>query len=431
MSRHSAGVLTVTMSVLLVAQFHFYGSFGKYVKHYIEREEEARHAQMMMMMTMNNNSNSRADVFAAFRTLSIEDKRVLLHEFSEDVLQNGMNPRGEIPYTSPYPTNEYVTDKSRRDNDDSPTDLISALESLPAEEREDIINAANGQEYQYRLTCPNHEDTADILKAATENASRSVIIGYHVGMLHNWRKIVKDQLNTLFQCGLGAVADHMFISYSNNSTMEEELQELKSILNKYNFARDATILYSDIQPIEGVAINSLHDECTLRVESMDSPNSDTVAFYFHTKGSSMYDPEWETKSFDEMYSYSHVLYWRKYMEYFTIERPYLCMKQIFEDGKFGCGVEFHDWDVNAHYSGNFWAASCRHLSSLDPLLYYPLDALDAEERRHDAEFFIANQTNTEHFVSLSELNKNLYEELVPPSLFSEYSKFGLNPQRAP
>jgi hypothetical protein len=270
------------------------------------------------------------------------------------------------------------------------------------------------------------------LKAAPGNASRSVIIGYHVGMLHNWRKIVKDQLNTLFQCGLGDVADHMFISYSNNSTMDEELQELKAMLNKYKFARDATILYSDIQPIEGVAINSLQHECTLRVESTDSPNSDTVAFYFHTKGSSMHDPEWETK-FDEMYSYSHVLYWRKYMEYFTIERPYLCMKQIFEDGKFGCGVEFHRWDSGfpPHYSGNFWAASCRHLSSLDPLLYYPLDALDAEERRHDAEFFIANQTNTEHFVSLSELNKNLYEELVPPSLFSEYSKFGLNPQRAP
>ena len=286
---------------------------------------------------------------------------------------------------------------------------------LPAEDREDIINAANGKEYPYRLSCPNLEDTADILKAAPGNASRSVIIGYHVGMLNNWRKIVKDQLNTLFQCGLGAVADHMYISYSNNSTAGEELDQLKAILNQYSFARDATILFNEHQPIEGVAINSLHEECTQRVQSMDSPQSDTIAFYFHTKGNSVYDPDWE--SIDVWYSYIYSLYWRKYMEYFTIERPYLCMKQIFDNGKNVCGVLFDE----DHFSGNFWATSCRYLSSLDPLAFYPFED---ESKRHDAEMYIADDTN-DYFVSLHQMNetrKDLYRFLADPKYFSDYSK---------
>ncbi len=306
------------------------------------------------------------------------------------------------------------------DNDDDDDDysyfLIPALESLTAEKREDIINTVHGKEYRYRSTCPNYEDTADIiLKAAPgNNASRSVILGYHIGMLNNWREIVKDQLNTLFQCGLGAVSDHMYISYSNNSTVGEELRELKLMLNKYTFARDATILYNDRQPIEGVAINSLHEECTLRVKSMESLQRDTIAFYFHTKGSSMYSPDWES-TINEPWTYSRALYWRKYMEYFTIERPYLCMKQIFDKGKYACGVEFHD----DHYSGNFWATSCSYMSSLDPLTFYPL--ID-EGRRFDAENYIVNETSAYYFEGLNDVEMNLYETLIHPRYFSEYSK---------
>ncbi len=214
----------------------------------------------------------------------------------------------------------------------------------------------------------------------------------------------------------------MYISYSSNSTVGEELRELKSMLNKYAFTRDATILYNDRQPIEGVAINSLHEECTVRVQSMESPHSDTVAFYFHTKGSSAYSPDWKS-TINKPWTYSHSLYWRKYMEYFTIERPYLCMKQIFDDGKFGCGVQFHAGGEGAwpHYSGNFWATSCRYMSSLDPLILYPRNDKD---RRFDAENYIPNHTST-YFVSLNELKEthnNLYENLVRPIYYSEYSK---------
>jgi hypothetical protein len=324
----------------------------------------------------NNSRNAygtRAELLTAIRSLSQEVKQALLNDVLED------DPHIVVTTNHHHVTAEDLERNDHTNNISSTDYLIPAFGSLTAEEREGIINTVSGKEYPYRLTCPNHEDTVDILKAAPVNASRSVIIGYHIGMLSNWREVVKDQLNTLYQCGLGFVADHTYISYSNNNTVDVELQDLKTILNQFTFARVATVVYNDLQPIEGLAINKLHEDCNKR--DLSSPHSDTVAFYFHTKGTSGFHTDWESKM-DEPWSYSHVLYWRKYMEYFTIERPYLCMKQIFDDGKFACGVHANHLGF---YGGNFWAASCRYISSLDPLTFYPLNQTD---RRYDAEVFV-------------------------------------------
>ncbi len=363
----------------------------------------------MMIMPEENDNVSRVELLVAIQSLTKEEKQALLHDVLED------DPHMVVTTNHHHATAEELQ-KNDNENDLSSTDyLVSAFGSLTAEEREGIINTVNGKEYPYRLTCPNHEDTADILNAAPGNATRSVIIGYHIGMLNNWRAVVKDQLNTLYQCGLSSVLDHMYISYSNNNTVDDELQELKTILNQFTFARDATVLYNDLQPIEGLAINKLHEDCTER-NADSSPDSDTVAFYFHTKGSSRFHSDWESR-FGESWTYSTVLYWRKYMEYFTIERPYLCMKQIFDDGKFACGVHAHHLGF---YGGNFWAASCRYLSTLDPLTLYPPSETD---KRWDAERFVQFPLNNENdkFVSMDETPVNFYDRLLPPRNFSDYS----------
>ena len=182
---------------------------GKYYSN-TGRDEEAA-----MIMPEKNDNVSRAELLVAIQSLTKEDKQALLHDVLED------DPHMVVTTNHHHATAEELH-KNDIDNakDISSTDhLVSAFGSLTAEEREGIINTVNGKEYPYRLTCPNHEDTADILKAAPGNATRSVIIGYHIGMLNNWREVVKDQLNTLYQCGLGLVADHMFISYSHNTTL--------------------------------------------------------------------------------------------------------------------------------------------------------------------------------------------------------------------
>ncbi len=177
------------VSFLLVVQI--YWGFGLYdlASNYLitrkEEEEEFDHHRAELLLV-------------AIQSLSKNTKRALLQQVLEDdphILQNGNNPQqGEIlPCTTPCPTamTEHVTDKGLKSNYDSSTDdayLIPALESLTAERREGIINAVHGKEYRYRLACPNYEDVVDILNAAPGNASRSVILGYHIGMLNNWRE---------------------------------------------------------------------------------------------------------------------------------------------------------------------------------------------------------------------------------------------------
>jgi len=404
---HRGKMLVVTIVMILVAsQFYQLWKLGEKNTNAGRDEED-----MMIMQKKKNSTISRAELRVFIQSLTKEDKQALLRDILED------DPHMVVTTNQHHVTREELQMSNNSNNISSTDNMISAFGSLTAEEREAIINTVNGKEYPYRLTCPNYEDTADILTAAPGNASRSVIVGYHIGMLKNWRVVVKDQLNTLFQCGLGSVLDHMFISYSNNSTVDDELQELKSILNQFSFARDATVLYNEFQPIEGLAINLLHEDCTKRNAS-SSPHSDTVAFYFHTKGTSRFTSDWESRM-DMPWEYTHVMYWRKYMEYFTIERPYLCMKQILDNGKFTCGT--HAYHLG-FYGGNFWAASCRYLSSLDPLNFFPANDT---MRRYDAEQnFVKFPRNNENdkFISIDETPVSFYEQLLPPRNYSDYSQ---------
>ena len=58
------------------------------------------------------------------------------------------------------------------------------------------------------------------------------------------------------------------------------------------------------------------------------PNKkEEVIFYFHNKGTSKYTDDWRSKvHLRRTYAYS--LYWRKYIEYYTIERPQLCLEKL-------------------------------------------------------------------------------------------------------
>ena len=304
--------------------------------------------------------------------------------------------------------------------------LIRAIQSMSVEEEDKILNAVHGTHeeevdlFPFPLTCPNHTDAANILKSTNS----SVIFGYHVGMMNNWRDVVRDQMRTLHRCGLGQLISKMFITYSNNETVDEELTDLKSILSRYKFADNAIIEHNSIQPIEGAAITALHHECVNRVGMQPYPpvlkdenitqTEKTVAFYIHTKGTSRFNirgGEWG--------SYDKILAWRKYMEYFLIERPKLCIDKIINQGKFTCGSQFHV--TVHHYSGNFWSADCDYLASIKPLAM--------NESRHKAEDWIGLQLFKDgilpsyyhRFVSVHDPGIDLYQSFVHPANYSDYN----------
>lgn len=311
--------------------------------------------------------------------------------------------------------------------------LLPALESLTIDQEESLLDALHGKEYLYRLSCPGHFD--DGMFQLLKDTNSTVIIGWHVGMINNWRLIFRDQLQTLHTCGMEDIADTIYLSYSNNATPHEELGDLQTMMRRYpKLQQMTTLLYGNQQPIEGAAIRAVHAECQRRHPPQSFPpalnpptlQGDTIAFYFHTKGSSRYTEDWRDHM-DAKFQYPTALYWRKYMEYFTIERLHVCIRSILQHGKFGCGVW---WAMSKFYGGNFWAASGKYLASLQPLPAFPItmtkkrwlgEGYITEELRdmNETEFRIKYM---DRFTVASNPRGGLYRHLIRPLEFSDYNR---------
>ena len=130
-------------------------------------------------------------------------------------------------------------------------------------------------------------------------------------------------------------------------------------------------------------------------------------------------------------SYAYSLYWRKYLEHYTIERPHLCLdKLLFSDDEgwlTSCGPNWIEHQWGNHYSGNFWAATCEHINHLEltinkyqywirniPLLNYGLEL----QQQGGGTIREAKLTST---------TKKLYSNLIYPGEYShqhlmDYSK---------
>jgi hypothetical protein len=185
-------------------------------------------------------------------------------------------------------------------------------------------------------------------------SSYNVSLFYHIGMLNNWREIVLDQLDTLERCGLGYIASDLAISFHNPSTDVSDMesaQQIMELLNQYQFlthmqTMPTIISASRAYPWERLMMEHMSTICRQR-------KSNHIVFYFHNKGSSKYGTG----------DYMNVFPWRKYMEWFLLERPTLCIKAVLHYGAKTCGVEIKV-SPSMHYSGNFWSSACSHVADL-------------------------------------------------------------------
>jgi hypothetical protein len=124
---------------------------------------------------------------------------------------------------------------------------------------------------------------------------------------------------------------------------------------------------------------------------------------------------------DQGWTYSRVLYWRKFLEYYTIERPHLCLDEILRKNKTACGCNLVRQNP-PHYAGNFWVSPCTYLTTLPPL------NLTATQRDYEAaglwfyeaaEMWLAEGYEKSRFVSLRqrkvERKVGLYQHWIQPS----------------
>ena len=156
-------------------------------------------------------------------------------------------------------------------------------------------------------------------------------------------------------CGLGKQISNFILTYSSGN-----VTDLTEIMQTYDVRPDIIIEATE-PPWEVNAMNAVHTHCSAKTAD-DRKN---LVFYFHNKGASKYDPNWKEhlKSNYTFKTYANSLYWRKYMEYFTLERPHLCIDQIVNHMHPTCGVK-RAREPSNHYSGNFWFTSCDYVATL-------------------------------------------------------------------
>jgi hypothetical protein len=116
------------------------------------------------------------------------------------------------------------------------------------------------------------------------------------------------------------------------------------------------------------------------------------------------------------------------LEYFTIERPQLCLDALLNQHnhpeqqqssdsdmmkKSACGSNLEPHTGYPHYSGNFWVATCEYLSSL-PLM----DLSDPNLNYVEAEMWIGKQYKPDQFVNLwkrqLDTDVGLYRHWIQP-----------------
>ena len=291
----------------------------------------------------------------------------------------------------------------------------STLPSTPEFEDED---------FPYPLTCKKSElynflQRNKLIDKAGGRLTFNVALAMHVGMVGHWKHILKDQINTLKECGLLDILEgRLMISYSNG-LLNDLFQVMNPLLGIDGGNRTdivGTTVESTGKPWEGPAMNMIHQYCQEQVQPQNA-----VVFYIHNKGSSKWRPNWkEAVNASEIWTYGHSLYWRKFMEYFLIERPALCLEKHVLRNASTCGVSWHSKPAY-HYAGNFWSASCKYIQQLKPMT-------TKETGYTDGEMWVGKNVNPES-ITLSHVNLydtkelNLYEHLIKPA---EYAFRGIS-----
>lgn len=193
-----------------------------------------------------------------------------------------------------------------------------------------------------------------------------IIIVYHIAVMGKYMEVVKEQLNLLAKSGLGHKADKIHITVVGEKDPElAKLLEKSIMLNKMKITH-----YDDLGIWELPSIK--------KVQEVAKQNPKTKICYFHTKGVSYYRYQgWEQKNINA---------WRRYMEYFNLEKWQECVKAL--DEYDCCGVEWmRTWVKLPHYfAGNFWWATGEYINRCELKYFVKEDKPD----RCDAEFFIGS-----------------------------------------
>lgn len=203
-------------------------------------------------------------------------------------------------------------------------------------------------------------------------------IVYHVATLNRWEEIVQEQLQTLVSSQLAHAADRITMV-----VVGPHIKKTEELIQKTSFAHKIQLIHFSENPrfceFPGIEM----------VQTIAKEKPEAHILYLHSKGVSYLDPD----------KARNVQSWRRFMEYFTIERWQDCMESLETSNM--CGVEW----LNCHhtssqkieqpgmFAGNFWWARADYLRTCPPMQGTHLGPDWCFQHRFDCELFITTGSN--------------------------------------
>lgn len=191
----------------------------------------------------------------------------------------------------------------------------------------------------------------------------SKVIFYHIYMYGNYQAMVTEQLNKLISTGLFDACDKLHIGIASPSSPVVPSRRPKKMVPSPHRAVTTTnpkiVFPQEITCNKKVEIKhypqNMEETSTMKwIKDYAILNPDAYVLYFHTKGVSKQSPATED--------------WRRYMEYFSIERWRDCVIKL-DEGYDCCGVMWitnTTWGKLPHFSGTMWWATAKYINTLDP-----------------------------------------------------------------
>lgn len=240
---------------------------------------------------------------------------------------------------------------------------------------------------------------------------------WHVYLSDNeawWFSLVIDQLNILVSSGLGKKLDSLVVTVvvSESGSIKEKTHKFANIVNahlgaewiKYDIVGSG--FYDDGMMRQALSHQLVASERLTHKKIYDDAWEDknnSNYLYFHTKGMTR-DPSKFT--YQENVNY---YYWRKYLNWATLENWEECVKLLNHYNSVGPGLYHHP---ETHYSGGHWWAKGEFIQKLPD----PSDAAwisDARDRTKDA--------------WLKTAPNRFYDEMWIGSIKDQYSHYGIKP----
>jgi hypothetical protein len=203
---------------------------------------------------------------------------------------------------------------------------------------------------------------------------------YHIGNIGIWQSIYEEHVELLNSSGLLDITENVYIGVSGAMPKINLLPKAKIVAHNENIKKG-----------ENETLRKMHEMCQT-IEPCK-------IWYIHTKGAVRKDN-------------SNIKSWRKYLEYFVVNKHKSCIDALDEYDV--CGAEWISYYNISLFAGNFWWANSNYIKSLENILVGDLPK--GSEERHHAEYNFISKNNPK-VKSFYNTKMDLYKERIDPSSY--------------